>query len=162
MKLTVKWPFNDIAMLPWDLSAFTFRMLPWDLSAFTFRMLPWDLAFPWDLVMFSWDLVMFPWDPFHPPGFHFSRGGVPVTTRPSGFSAREQKRKTSVTLYFTQWRTKSQFLLIALRSEVPSGRCWKWKKCQVLQQVRANGMSLWSSLFTAKSVASTLRCQGVQ
>jgi hypothetical protein len=111
MKLTVKWPFNDIAMLPWDLSAFTFRMLPWDLSAFTFRMLPWDLAFPWDLVMFPWDLVMFPWDPFHPPGFHFSRGGVPVTTRPSGFSAREQKRKTSVTLYFTQWRTKLQFLL---------------------------------------------------
>ena len=103
-KLTVKWPFNDIAMLPWDLSAFTFRMLPWDLSAFTFRMLPWDLAFPWDL-------VMFPWDPFHPPGFHFSRGGVPVTTRPSGISAREQKRKTSVTLYFTQWRTKLQFLL---------------------------------------------------
>jgi hypothetical protein len=116
MKLTVKWPFNDIEMLPWDLSAFTFRMLPWDLSAFTFRMLPWDLSaftfrmLPWDLA-FPWDLVMFPWDPFHPPGFHFSRGGVPVTTRPSGFSAREQKRKTSVTLYFTQWRTKLQFLL---------------------------------------------------
>ena len=29
---TVKRPFNDIAMLPWDLSAFTFTMLPWDLA----------------------------------------------------------------------------------------------------------------------------------
>jgi hypothetical protein len=44
-----------------------------------------------------------------------------VTTRPSGISAREQKKDIRDTLFYTVKDKVTVF--IALRSEVPSGRC---------------------------------------
>ena len=116
-------------MLPWDLSALGFHFYNAPLrpgfhphppgTAFTFKMLPWDFD-PHCFHFYNAPLgpriafTFYPLGLWNAKGFHFSRGGVPVTARVSGLSARElwpRQPTGNVTNHVTRRRIKSQFLL---------------------------------------------------